>query len=109
MEGQPDAVIHVLAEVALKSLQLLSLEDEMPVNHINFGSTFFGTDVLHSFLIFNKSPERTSFVVILEEEGEGQEVVCISFQLIPFAIVTPYMYTLSFFSLKSRLKRFLTK
>ena len=88
MEGQPDSVIHVLAEVALKSLQLLSLEDETPVNHINFGSTYFGTDVLHSFLIFNKSPERTSFVVILEEEGEGQEVVRISFS--NFHI--PYLY-----------------
>ena len=77
MEGQPDTEIHVFAQVALRSLQLLSLEDEHPVNHINFGPTFYGTDVLKSYLIFNKSPERLSFVVILEEEGEGQEAVSI--------------------------------
>ena len=77
MEGQPDTQIRVLAQMALRSLQLLSLEDEKPVNYINFGPTFYGTDVLQSYLLFNKSPDKVSFVVILEEEGEGQEVVCI--------------------------------
>lgn len=75
LEGRSDTEIHVLAQVASRSLQLLSLEDEKPINHVSFGPTFYGTDVLRSYVLFNKSPEAVSFVVILEEDGEGQEMV----------------------------------
>ena len=43
---------------------------------INFGSTYYGTDLTQSFLIYNNGPAIAHFVVILEEGGEGQEVVC---------------------------------
>ena len=43
---------------------------------INFGSTYYGTHLTQSFLIYNNGPAIAHFVVILEEGGEGQEVVC---------------------------------
>lgn len=79
MEGQSATEIHVFAEMASRSLQLLSMEEEKPINHINFGPTFYGTDVLQSYILYNKSPETVSFVVILEEDGEGQEIVGASY------------------------------
>lgn len=59
-----------------RSLELLTIDTEEPVQTINFGSTYYGTDLTQSFLIYNNGPAIAHFVVILEEGGEGQEVVC---------------------------------
>ena len=75
MEGEPATEVEVIANISKRSLKLLSMEDEEKVNHIAFGSTYYGTDVLRSCVLYNQSPDQVSFVVILEEEGEGQEIV----------------------------------
>ncbi len=75
LEGQPPAELEIRANVAKRSLQLLSMEDEERVDCISFGSAYYGSDVLKSFVLYNHSPDDVSFVVILEEGGEGQEVV----------------------------------
>lgn len=49
------------------------------VQTVNFGSTYYGTDRTESFLIYNNGPDVANFVVILEEGGEGQELVWKSF------------------------------
>lgn len=57
------------------------MDTEENVQTINFGSTYYGTDQTECFLIYNNGPDVANFVVILEEGGEGQEVVCKSFLL----------------------------
>ena len=59
-----------------RSLELLTLDTEEKIETINFGSTYYGTDQTQSFLIYNNGPDVANFVVILEEGGEGQELVC---------------------------------
>ena len=61
-----------------RSLELLTLDTEKTIQTINFGSTYYGTDLTKSFLIYNNGPDIAHFVVILEEGGEGQEVVRIN-------------------------------
>ena len=70
-------MIEIVAEVSKQSLKLLSMEDEKKVKCIAFGSTYYGCDVLKSYVLYNHSPKEVSFVVILEEDAEGQEVVSV--------------------------------
>ena len=79
LEGQPPSDVKVTANVALRSLRLLSVETEGDITCIEFGPTYYGTDVVESCLLCNDSPDEVSFVVILEEDGEGQEIVSCSF------------------------------
>ncbi|XP_065057284.1 cilia and flagella-associated protein 47-like isoform X2 [Rhopilema esculentum] len=74
MEGQAPCEVRVIADIAKRSLLLLSMENEEKVDHVDFGHTYYGTDVLRSCVLFNQSPDPVSFVVILEEDGEGQEL-----------------------------------
>ena len=79
LEGQPPTTLQIIGHVVERSLELLTLDTEDVVQTINFGSTYYGTDRMESFLIYNNGPDVANFVVILEEGGEGQEVVCIYF------------------------------
>ena len=76
LEGQPTTTLQIIGNVVERSLELLRIDTEEPVQTINFGSTYYGTDLTQSFLIYNNGPAIAHFVVILEEGGEGQEVVC---------------------------------
>lgn len=76
LEGQLPTTLQIIANVVERSLELLTLDTEETVQTINFGSTYYGTDLTKSFLIYNNGPDVANFVVILEEGGEGQEVVC---------------------------------
>ena len=77
LEGQPPTTLQIIGNVVERSLELLNLDTEEIVQTINFGSTYYGTDITKSFIIYNNGPDVANFVVILEEGGEGQEVVCI--------------------------------
>lgn len=78
LEGQPPTTLQIIGNVVERSLELLTLDTEDTVQTINFGSTYYGTDLAKSFLIYNNGPDVANFVVILEEGGEGQEAVCIA-------------------------------
>ena len=80
LEGQPPTTLQIIGNVVERSLELLAIDTEENVQTINFGSTYYGTDRTECFLIYNNGPDVANFVVILEEGGEGQEVVCKSFQ-----------------------------
>ena len=75
LEGQDQAHVEVLANVVERSIVLLNPETWAPVQHIEFGPTYYGTDQLRSFKLYNSGPERINFVVLLDEDTEGQEVV----------------------------------
>lgn len=79
LEGQSPTTLQIIGNVVERSLELLTLDTEKNVQAINFGSTYYGTDRTECFLIYNNGPDVTNFVVILEEGGEGQEVVWKSF------------------------------
>ena len=81
LEGQPPTTLQIIGNVVERSLELLTMDTEENVQTINFGSTYYGTDQTQCFLIYNNGPDVANFVVILEEGGEGQEVVCNSFLL----------------------------
>ena len=76
LEGQLPTTLQIIGNVVERSLQLLTLDTEESVQTVNFGSTYYGTDLTKTFVIFNNGPDKANFVVILEEGGEGQEVVC---------------------------------
>ena len=76
LEGQLPTTLQIIGNVVERSLELLTLDTQETVRTINFGSTYYGTDLTKSFMIFNNGPDEANFVVVLEEGGEGQEVVC---------------------------------
>jgi len=76
LEGQSPTTLQIIGNVVERSLELLTLDTEENVQTINFGSIYYGTDRTECFLIYNNGPDVANFVVILEEGGEGQEVVC---------------------------------
>lgn len=58
-----------------------------PVDRVQFGSTYYGCDVIQSYLLYNDSPAKTHFVVILDEGSEGEELVRKLY--IPFVLMLP--------------------
>lgn len=74
LEGQLPTTLQIIGNVVERSLELLTLDTQETVRTINFGSTYYGTDLTKSFMIFNNGPDEANFVVVLEEGGEGQEV-----------------------------------
>ena len=68
-------MLEIKGHVVERSLDLLTVDTQEKVECINFGCTYYGTDKTESFLIHNNGPDTASFVAILEEGGEGQEVV----------------------------------
>ena len=57
-----------------QALQLL--DNNNSVDCVKFGSTYYGTDKVQMYWLYNASPKRISFIAILEDGGEGQEIVC---------------------------------
>lgn len=75
LEGQEEAHVEVLANVVRRNIQLLSVESRTQVQHIQFGAAYYGTDQLQSFLLLNDGPDSINFVILLDEDSTGQEVV----------------------------------
>ena len=75
LEAQIDPHFLIIkADVVLRSLQLLSCDDKV-VDCLRFGYVYYGTDVIQALWLYNNSPQETSFVAILDEHCDGQEVV----------------------------------
>ena len=75
LEGQDNSSVEILGNVVQRSLQLLDMESKEETKFIKFGATIYGTDQVQSFLLYNDGPDAINYVVVLEEGGEGQEVV----------------------------------
>ncbi len=75
LDGQEQAHVEILANVIERNIQLLKPETKTQIQHIQFGPTYYGTDQLQSFLLCNNGPDKINFVVLLDEDSEGQEVV----------------------------------
>lgn len=75
LEGQDNSSVEILGNVVQRSLQLLDMESKEETKFIKFGATIYGTDQVQPFLLYNDGPDLINYVVVLEEGGEGQEVV----------------------------------
>lgn len=58
-----------------RSLQILLKDKDKSVNCIKFGSTYYGCDIIQSYVLYNASPVSLNFVTIFDEGGEGEELV----------------------------------
>ena len=82
LEGRDSSTLHVQGHVVEGSLMLLSDDLEEPIECVRFGSTYYGTDCTQSAVLYNNGPEPVCFVVILDEDATGQELV----RTVPFRI-----------------------
>ena len=92
LEGQHPTSLEISGVVVERSLELLSLDKEESVNCIKFGSTYYGTDKIRSFLLHNNGPDTANFVVILEEGGEAQELVRSVAEFAPHSMITHILW-----------------
>ena len=76
LEGTSSDYVHVKANVVIKELRLLAENGSLSTDCLRFGSTYYGTDVIQKCFLYNSSPKMTSYVIVLEEHGGGQEIVC---------------------------------
>ena len=72
LEKEDPGMLRVTGMIVDSSLQLLGYESDMPLNCINFEKTYYGTDVVRSAILYNNSPERMRFVMVLNDIVEGQ-------------------------------------
>ena len=67
--------VTLLATMQSRQLQLLDVTGSSPVTCISFGAVYYGMEVSQQALLFNNCPEHTSFVIVLNEQAAGTEVV----------------------------------
>jgi hypothetical protein len=58
-----------------KELLLLDNRTQEPVQKLNFGSCYYGCNLLNVSILYNSSPEKVDYVILLEEKGVGTEIV----------------------------------
>ena len=58
-----------------KELVLLDSKTQQPIQKLNFGSCYYGCNLLNVAILFNSSPEKVDYVILLEEKGVGTEIV----------------------------------
>jgi len=78
LEKEPVSVLRVTGMIVDSSLQLLGYESDMPIGGVNFGRTYYGSDVVRSSVLFNNSPEPMRFVMVLNDTEESELKVCSS-------------------------------
>ena len=69
--------VTLLALMQSRQLQLLDITGSSPVTCISFGAVYYGMEVCQQALLFNNCPEHTSFVIALNEQAAGTEVVIV--------------------------------
>ena len=67
--------VTLQAAMQCRQLQLLDVTGSSPVTCISFGAVYYGMEVSQQALLFNNCPEHTSFVIALNEQAAGTEVV----------------------------------
>lgn len=72
--------IHFKANVVSRKLEILLKDKEKPVDCIKFGSTYYGCDIIQSYILCNPSPVPLNFVTILDEGAEGEELVSVQWR-----------------------------
>ena len=58
-----------------KQLILLDHQTGKKVQRIDFGSCYYGCNLTSLGILFNSSPEKVEYVILLEQKGPGGEIV----------------------------------
>lgn len=58
-----------------RELILLDTNNFKPINKLDFGSCYYGCNLLSMGILYNSSPEKVDYVILLEEKGVGTEIV----------------------------------
>uniref|UniRef100_T1JAS5 Calponin-homology (CH) domain-containing protein n=1 Tax=Strigamia maritima TaxID=126957 RepID=T1JAS5_STRMM len=66
LEGRCVIDVQVWAETVEPSLQLLNEKTKENIKCIKFGSVYYGSMALSTALLYNNSPEHTSFITVLD-------------------------------------------
>lgn len=69
------AEFRVKANLVKKELVLLDGKSHQPIQKLNFGSCYYGCNLLSMAILYNSSPEKVDYVILLEEKGVGTEIV----------------------------------
>jgi len=75
LEGEGTKTLTLHANCVQQSLEVLSLETELPLHCIHFGNTYYGSDKTECAVLCNNGPEPVNFVAILDEDAIAQEMV----------------------------------
>ena len=74
------AEFKIAANIMQKQLVLLSAStdsmlESQPIKKIDFGSCYYGCNLTSVAILYNASPEKVDYGVLLEEKGVGAEIV----------------------------------
>lgn len=64
----------VMANIMEKELVLLDSMTGQKIQRIDFGSCYYGCNLTSLGILFNSSPEKVEYVILLEENGPGVEI-----------------------------------
>ena len=78
LDNEVTEFIEFKVNVVSRNLQVQLKNKRQLVDRIDFGCTYYGSDIVKSFSLCNGSPVPLSYVAVLEEDGEGEEKVRIS-------------------------------
>ena len=78
MQGAKEpGVFRILANIMQKQLVLFSADPHRQgeqLRKIDFGSCYYGCNLTSVAILYNASPEKVDYVVLLEEKGVGAEI-----------------------------------
>ena len=58
-----------------RKVQLLDPQTQEPMKRVDFGSCYYGCNLTNLAILYNSSPESVDYVILLEQNGLGAEVV----------------------------------
>lgn len=61
-----------------RELILQDSKNSQPIKKLEFGSCYYGCNLLSLVMLYNASPDRVDYVIILEENGVGTELVSLN-------------------------------
>lgn len=68
-------IVKLKANIMRRELQLLDSRTQKPIQKLDFGSCYYGCNLLNLAILYNASPDCVDYVIVLEENGIGAEIV----------------------------------
>lgn len=67
--------LKLKANLIRRELVLLDSRTQSPIKKLDFGSCYYGCNLLSLAILYNASPDSVDYVIVLEENGKGAEIV----------------------------------
>lgn len=75
LEGKETQNLVIKGTLVDRTLEVLAMNTQLPIECVQFGSTYYGSDKTECALLFNNGPEPVHFVAVLDEDAVAQEMV----------------------------------